>query len=658
MPQIALLSQETIDKIAAGEVIERPSSVVKELVENAIDAGSSAVTVEIKEGGISFIRISDNGCGIEKEQIPLAFLRHSTSKIKSVEDLFTVTSLGFRGEALSSIAAVSQVELITKTNSDFTGSRYLIEGSKEVSLEEIGAPDGTTFIIRNLFYNTPARKKFLKSAQTEGTYIHELMQRMILSHPDVAFKFIMNNQVKLQSSGNGNIKDIIYHLYGRDITKALLPIAHESELFKVSGFIGKPMISRGNRGYELYFVNGRFIRSQILSKAIEDAFKPFLMQHQYPFTVLYFEIDSSLLDVNVHPTKMELRFSNQQELYREVQNILSAALVHRDIIPEVPVDTPKKNEMEAPMIEKVMPEPFEQKRLEEIRKAVRKDSPYEVKYPDRQPERRETWHAQSQPEHKPPVREQLHAEDMMEERIQKEPLPEQSKKEIEKELAKEAYVLREEETYGAKPEGSYEQGSFLKEDEMAKQKIIGQLFDTYWLVEYNDRLFIVDQHAAHEKVMYEKLKKQFEKKEFTSQAISPPIVITLSMREAEILERFKEQFTKLGFEIEHFGGAEYSICGVPGNLYRLNTKDVLIEMLDELTDGISERATADVILDKIASMSCKAAVKGSQQLSLPEMEQLMKDLMKLDNPYNCPHGRPTIIAMSKYEIEKKFKRIV
>ena len=657
MPQIALLSQETIDKIAAGEVIERPSSVVKELVENAIDAGSSAVTVEIKEGGISFIRISDNGCGIEREQIPLAFLRHSTSKIKSVEDLFTVTSLGFRGEALSSIAAVSQVELITKTNGDFTGSRYLIEGSKEVSLEEIGAPDGTTFIIRNLFYNTPARKKFLKSAQTEGTYIHELMQRMILSHPDVAFKFIMNNQVKLQSSGNGNIKDIIYHLYGRDITKALLPIAHESELFKVSGFIGKPMISRGNRGYELYFVNGRFIRSQILSKAIEDAFKPFLMQHQYPFTVLYFEIDSSLLDVNVHPTKMELRFSNQQELYREVQSILSASLVHRDIIPEVPVDTPKKNEMEVPKIEKVMPEPFEQKRLEEIRKAVRKDSPYEIKYPVSRPMGTGSVSSAAQEKLLDTIK-SMPPEDMMEERIQKEPLPEQSKKETEKELAKEAYVLREEETYGAKPEGSYEQGSFLKEEEMAKQKIIGQLFDTYWLVEYNDRLFIVDQHAAHEKVMYEKLKKQFEKKEFTSQAISPPIVITLSMREAEVLERFKEQFTKLGFEIEHFGGAEYSICGVPGNLYRLNTRDVLIEMLDELTDGISERATTDVILDKITSMSCKAAVKGSQRLSLPEMEQLMKDLMQLDNPYNCPHGRPTIIAMSKYEIEKKFKRIV
>ena len=657
MPQIALLSQETIDKIAAGEVIERPSSVVKELVENAIDAGSSAVTVEIKEGGISFIRISDNGCGIEREQIPLAFLRHSTSKIKSVEDLFTVTSLGFRGEALSSIAAVSQVELITKTNGDFTGSRYLIEGSKEVSLEEIGAPDGTTFIVRNLFYNTPARKKFLKSAQTEGTYIHELMQRMILSHPDVAFKFIMNNQVKLQSSGNGNIKDIIYHLYGRDITKALLPIAHESELFKVSGFIGKPMISRGNRGYELYFVNGRFIRSQILSKAIEDAFKPFLMQHQYPFTVLYFEIDSSLLDVNVHPTKMELRFSNQQELYREVQSILSAALVHRDIIPEVPVDTPKKNEMEVPKIEKVMPEPFEQKRLEEIRKAVRKDSPYEIKYPVSRPMGTGSVSSAAQEKLLDTIK-SMPPEDMTEERIQKEPLPEQSKKETEKELAKEAYVIREEETYGAKPEGSYEQGSFLKEEEMAKQKIIGQLFDTYWLVEYNDRLFIVDQHAAHEKVMYEKLKKQFEKKEFTSQAISPPIVITLSMREAEVLERFKEQFTKLGFEIEHFGGAEYSICGVPGNLYRLNTRDVLIEMLDELTDGISERATADVILDKIASMSCKAAIKGGDSISRAEAEQLIDELLSLENPYHCPHGRPTIISMSKYEIEKKVKRIV
>lgn len=384
MPQIELLSQETIDKIAAGEVIERPSSVVKELVENAIDAGANMVTVEIKEGGISFIRISDNGCGIDKEQIPMAFLRHSTSKIRTVEDLMTVTSLGFRGEALSSIAAVSQVELITKTTNDFTGSRYQIEGSKEIGLEEIGAPDGTTFLVRNLFYNTPARKKFLKTAQTEGAYIHELMQHMILSHPDVAFKFIMNNQVKLQSSGNANIKDIIYHIYGRDITSALLPVMEETELFKVEGFIGKPQISRGNRAYETYFINGRYIKSNIIAKAIEDAYKPFMMQHQYPMTVLYFTIDASLLDINVHPTKMELRFANQQELYQQFVELITNKLLHKERIPEVPVKDEKKEDStkQEPVIqpEQVMPEPFEKKRLDKLREAIRKDSPYELKY--------------------------------------------------------------------------------------------------------------------------------------------------------------------------------------------------------------------------------------------------------------------------------------
>ena len=675
MPTITVLDETTINKIAAGEVIERPASVVKELLENAIDAQATAVTVEIRDGGCSLIRITDNGCGIPKDQVATAFLRHATSKIHTVDDLMTIGSLGFRGEALASIAAVSQVELISKTAQTLTGIRYQIEGGREKSLEEIGAPEGTTIIARNLFFNTPARKKFLKTPVTEGTHVASVVEKIALSHPDISIRFIQNNQNKLYTSGNNNLKDLIYTVFGREITANLLEVHAQGPGITITGYIGKPVIARSNRNYENYFVNGRFVRSNILSKAIEEAYKPFMMQHKYPFTMLHFHIEPDTLDVNVHPTKMELRFSNQQELYREVQSILSAALVHRDIIPEVPVDTTKKNEMEVPKIEKVMPEPFEQKRLEEIRKAVRKDSPYEIKYPVSRPmgtgsvssaaqEKLLTTIKSMQPEQTPEADIKNQPEQPEEqiltqpEGIRKETLPEQSKKETEKELAKEAYVLREEETYGAKLEGSYEQGSFLKEEEMAKQKIIGQLFDTYWLVEYNDRLFIVDQHAAHEKVMYEKLKKQFEKKEFTSQAISPPIVITLSMREAEVLERFKEQFTKLGFEIEHFGGAEYSICGVPGNLYRLNTRDVLIEMLDELTDGISERATTDVILDKIASMSCKAAVKGSQRLSLPEMEQLMKDLMKLDNPYNCPHGRPTIIAMSKYEIEKKFKRIV
>ena len=662
MPQIELLSQETIDKIAAGEVIERPSSVVKELVENAIDAKASAVTVEIKEGGISFIRISDNGCGIEKAQIPLAFLRHSTSKIKSVEDLMTVTSLGFRGEALSSIAAVSQVELITKTSSDFTGSRYLIEGSKELSNEEIGAPDGTTFIIRNLFYNTPARKKFLKTPQTEGAYIHELMQRMILSHPDVAFKFIMNNQVKLQSSGNSNIKDIIYHIYGRDITAALLEVSDENELFHVSGFIGKPQISRGNRNYETYYINGRYIRSKVIAKAIEDAYKPFMMQHQYPMTVLYIDIDSTLLDINVHPTKMELRFSNQEAIYKELMTILTNKLLHKDMIPQVPLHE-EKAAVEAPAIaaEQIRPEPFEQKRLEKIRQtmptvhAVPSDTSRTAASEAMQEKNTNTaWNGKLSTANITP-----HGDSVVREANawQSSPKPQepQASQAREPQPLQEPPSTQESSAYES---GTYEQQSFLSKEAMVKQKIIGQLFDTYWLVEYDEKLFIVDQHAAHEKVLYERFKKQLDDKEFSSQAISPPVVVTLSMHEADTLKKYQEQFTKIGFDIEPFGGAEYSICGVPANLYQINPTDILNEMLGELSNDITERTTPDVILDKIASMSCKAAVKGNNRLSFAEMEALMQELMQLENPYNCPHGRPTIIAMTKYEIEKKFKRII
>ena len=657
MPQIELLTQETIDKIAAGEVIERPSSVVKELVENAIDAKASAVTVEIKEGGISFIRISDNGCGIEKAQIQLAFLRHSTSKIKSVEDLMTVTSLGFRGEALSSIAAVSQVELITKTNSDFTGSRYLIEGSKELSNEEIGAPDGTTFIIRNLFYNTPAR----------------------------------NNQVKLQSSGNSNIKDIIYHIYGRDITAALLEVSGENELFRVSGFIGKPQISRGNRNYETYYINGRYIRSKVIAKAIEDAYKPFMMQHQYPMTVLYIDIDSTLLDINVHPTKMELRFSNQEAIYKELMTILTNKLLHKDMIPQVPLHE-EKAAAEAPTIapEQIRPEPFEQKRLEKIRQTMPTVHPVpsdtsrtasaDVVIESESMQERNTntaWNGnlstsgnishhssvvreanawQSSP--KPQAQQALQESHTLQEQ-QASQAPQASLQEPQ--ASQEQQPLQEppstQESY-AYESGTYEQQSFLSKEAMVKQKIIGQLFDTYWLVEYDEKLFIVDQHAAHEKILYERFKKQLDDKEFSSQAISPPVVVTLSMHEADTLKKYQEQFTRIGFDIEHFGGAEYSICGVPANLYKINPTDILNEMLSELSNDITERTTPDVILDKIASMSCKAAVKGNNRLSFAEMEALMQELMQLENPYNCPHGRPTIIAMTKYEIEKKFKRII
>ena len=618
MPNIAILNQETIDKIAAGEVVERPCSVVKELVENAIDAGSTAITVEIKEGGISFIRITDNGCGIEREQVAVAFYRHSTSKIRSAEDLLTVKSLGFRGEALSSISAVARVELITKTYDELTGTRYVIEGSKELSNEEIGAPDGTTFIVKDLFYNVPARRKFLKTAQTEGSYISDMVEKLALSHPDISFKFINNNQTKLHTSGNGNRKDIIYHIFGREISSSLLEVKHECEYFKVEGFIGKPVITRGNRNYENYFINGRYVKSNILSRAIEEAYKSFLMQHQYPFTVLYFTFFSEL-DVNVHPTKMELRFDNNNEIYVELCDTIYAILSHKEMIPEVPVDStpaPKKivHEYNEPT-----PEPFEKRRINEVR-AAESRSVYGQSVTSTVKNYSATEPAAKAPE------------------------------------TSTAYEPAQVVTGTQQTLGDYDK-VFLTESSKKQFSIIGQLFKTYWLIEFEDKLYIIDQHAAHEKVLYEKTMARLANKDFTSQRISPPIVMTLDARECEMLEKYRPQIEQFGYEVEHFGGKEYMISAIPDNLFNIDMKDLFIEMLDDFSNATG-RQTPDIITEKVASMSCKAAVKGNDKLTLPEINKLIDELLSLDNPYNCPHGRPTIISMSKYEIEKKFKRIV
>lgn len=618
MPNIAILNQETIDKIAAGEVVERPCSVVKELVENAIDAGSTAITVEIKEGGISFIRITDNGCGIEKDQVAVAFYRHSTSKIRSAEDLLTVKSLGFRGEALSSISAVARVELITKTYDELTGTRYVIEGSKELSNEEIGAPDGTTFIVKDLFYNVPARRKFLKTAQTEGSYISDMVEKLALSHPDISFKFINNNQTKLHTSGNGNRKDIIYHIFGREISSSLLEVKHECEYFKVEGFIGKPVITRGNRNYENYFINGRYVKSNILSRAIEEAYKSFLMQHQYPFTVLYFTFFSEL-DVNVHPTKMELRFDNNNEIYVELCDTIYAILSRKEMIPEVPVDStpaPKKivHEYKEPI-----PEPFEKRRINEVRAAESR-----------------SVYGQS-------VTSAVKDYSAIEPAVK---TPKTST----------AYEPAQVVTGTQQTLGDYDK-VFLTESAKKQFSIIGQLFKTYWLIEFEDKLYIIDQHAAHEKVLYEKTMARLANKDFTSQRISPPIVMTLDARESEMLEKYRPQIEQFGYEVEHFGGKEYMISAIPDNLFNIDMKDLFIEMLDDFSNATG-RQTPDIITEKVASMSCKAAVKGNDKLTLPEINKLIDELLSLDNPYNCPHGRPTIISMSKYEIEKKFKRIV
>ncbi len=651
MSKIALLSQETIDKIAAGEVIERPSSVVKELVENAIDAGSTAITVEIKEGGISFIRITDNGSGIESSEVPLAFLRHSTSKIRSAEDLLCVHSLGFRGEALSSIAAIARVELITKTADALTGTRYLIEGSKEISQEEIGAPDGTTFLVRDLFYNTPARRKFLKTAQTEGTYISDMLEKLALSHPDISFKYINNNQTRLHTSGNGNRKDLIYHIYGREIASSLLEVNFKCDYFALTGFIGKPSINRGNRNYENYFINGRYIKSTLLSKAIEEAYKSFLMQHQYPFTVLYFTFEGETLDVNVHPTKMELRFGNNQEIYKELCDALYAVLSHRELIPEVPVTEEKKQKIEH-VYKDPIPEPFEKRRINEIRSAATaavkepvtsygnptqpKASMPVIKQPDVTPASHPGVIAVTpNPKFEQPVNKTAEPEKT----VTEQPVAQQQ-------MQNPTQVTLESIS-----------SDFLTRDAKKKHRIIGQLFKTYWLIEYEDKLYIIDQHAAHEKVLFERTMARLNQKEYTSQTISPPIVLSLDAKEQEMLERYLPQIQKLGYEIENFGGREYMISAVPDNLFHIDMKDLFIEMLDEFSD-ISGRATPDLILEKVATMSCKAAVKGNDALSLPEIDALIEELLTLENPFNCPHGRPTIISMSKYEIEKKFKRIV
>ena len=696
MGKIELLSQDTIDKIAAGEVIERPSSVVKELVENAIDAGATAITVEIKEGGTSFIRITDNGSGIAKEDISLAFLRHSTSKIKSAEDLMCVNSLGFRGEALSSIAAVARVELITKTRESLTGTRYLIEGSKEISKEEIGAPDGTTFLVRDLFFNTPARRKFLKTAQTEGTYISDMLEKLALSHPDISFQYINNNQTRLHSSGNGSRKDLVYHIYGRDITEALLEINYRGTWFSVTGFLGKPQINRGNRNYENYFINGRYIKSTLLSKAIEEGYKSFLMQHQYPFTVLYFSFPSETLDVNVHPTKMELRFDHNKEVYQELVEAVYGVLSHRELIPEVPIDEKKEKKL-PPVYKESIPEPFEKRRINQLRSLKNTDSGsrgFEYKTINQQLSKETGNHSHCYTDTK--EGEQYHPvmntaqkaaesvsvydsrHDSSKETVAGNVAPEknivhtispQPAHHSRKEVSEDSSADRQE-GQSAPVSGNPDNNAateqltlasmspdFLTEDARKKHRIIGQLFATYWLVEYEDKLYIMDQHAAHEKVLYERIMARLKEKEYTSQTISPPIVLSLNAKEEHALQTYLPQIEALGYEVENFGGREYMISAVPDNLFHIDMKDLFIEMLDDFS-AMNGRQAPELILEKVASMSCKAAVKGNHELSLPEVEALISELLTLENPFNCPHGRPTIISMSKSEIEKKFKRIV
>ena len=681
--KIAVLDQHTIDKIAAGEVVERPASVVKELVENAIDAGATAITVEIADGGKKLIRITDNGSGMEMEQVPVAFLRHATSKIEKVEDLETISSLGFRGEALSSIAAVSQVELITKTPSAISGVRYVIEGGQEKNFEEMGAPDGTTFLVRNLFYNTPARSKFLKSDTTEGNYINTLMEQLALSHPEVSFKYIQNKQVKLHSSGNYNVKDVIYNIYGRDIAKSILEVSYENDFMKIEGFVGKPEISRGNRSFENYYINGRYVKNNLITKAVEDGYKGFLMQHKFPFVSLHIEMEGNDLDVNVHPRKMEVRFARGPEVYDAIYETVRRALTKREMIPQVSVGREEpKSVLKAPVQKSVeVPEPFELKRRAEKTEILREEPPVyhtpltkeeeqmfsgtlkeREEKEAKKAEAKETVQAVIHEEIKERTKEEVPEHLKPEENIKT--IPETVSEKAEDKQAEEPLQGKEEQIQPAQkqePEKE-EQLEFFKEKLLApesrsRHRLIGQLFDTYWLVQFEDSFYIIDQHAAHEKVYYERFVKQFEKQEITSQYISPPLIVSLSLEEEGRLKANEEYFRNFGFEIEPFGGREYCVSAVPSNLYGMNEESLFLEMLDSLSpDG--ENNPVSLFTARLATMACKAAVKGNHQMSPQEADKLIDELLKLENPYHCPHGRPTIVSMTKSEIEKKFKRIV
>lgn len=662
MVNIQVLDQITIDKIAAREVIERPASIIKELVENAIDAGASAVTVEIKEGGISFIRITDNGCGIPKGEVPLAFLRHSTSKIRSVDDLSTVASLGFRGEALSSIAAIAQVELITKTKDEVTGTRYRIEGGAEKSIEDTGAPDGTTFLVHQIFYNTPARRKFLKTPMTEASHVSELMTRLALSHPEVSIQFINNGQEKLHTSGNGKLKDIIYHVFGRDIANNLLETNERIDGIQVQGFIGKPIISRGNRNYENYFINGRYVKSNIIAKAIEDAYKDFTMQHKYPFTALHFTMDGTDLDVNVHPTKMELRFSNQQGVYNFIYNALKQTLSEPELIPRVELPEAKEVPVKAEkIVERKQEQPMTPVREERKTPVIEEEKNLDY-FMKKMRERVTAYHQQVTKVKPTPapsvVQENVNYEALPASQVAavKQPVPEQ--RTVAKEpMPEQAVAPREEKSVVTEKQLDFFEEKLLTKKAAQEYKIIGQLFETYWLVEFHEQLYIIDQHAAHERVLYEKTLRGMKDREFTSQYLSPPIILNLSMQEEEALNTHMDIFTNIGFEIEPFGGDSYAIRAVPDNLFSIAKRELFTEMLDQLVDGIHSSLAPDIVAEKVASMSCKAAVKGNSRLSAAEVETLIGELLELENPYHCPHGRPTIIAMTKRELEKKFKRI-
>ena len=722
---IKVLDQETINKIAAGEVIDRPSSVAKELIENAIDAGATAITVEIKEGGLSFMRITDNGGGIQKEDVPTAFIRHATSKIMTIEDLLSVSSLGFRGEALASIAAVSQVECITKTPSDLTGLRYEIHGGKEITSEEIGAPTGTTIIIRNLFYNVPARKKFVKTPTTEGGYITDLVTKLALSKPDISFKYIINGSNKIATSGNGKLQDVIYHIYGKDISANLIPIKRSVGNLSVEGYIGKSFVSKGNRSFEHYFVNGRAIRSNIVTKAIEEGYKSFIMIHRFPFTALHFTMDSEKLDVNVHPQKMEFKYADNEQLFDFVKDTVRQALLQPEMIQDMSLRTAK--EQRAITVERQkkqtahMPEPFENKARalrygeaiqkvaengqkasfgsdiagkniskydnNSVEKNISESNNYnenisniqnvseDITVQSRVKENNDNVVKQSNDSNvKAGIDSQSNLQVTMydngyqsnvqastnnsvlqtsSQAVANDEIS-QSNSQVTANVANDMVSQSDINESGEQLSMPIEE--FISPEARKKHRLIGQVFKTYWLIEFDNKLYIMDQHAAHEKVMFEHFMKMAAEKSVLSQQLMPPKVVHIDSSEHNLLNEHMEFFEKTGFEIEDFGDDAIVLRAVPDDIMGIDPQLLFDELINVLRDERG-KISVDFFVEKLSGMACKAAIKGNTEITFAEANELLDEMMTLDNPYNCPHGRPTMISLTKTEVERKFKRI-
>lgn len=668
MGKIHLLDKSTIDQIAAGEVIDRPVSVVKELTENAIDAGAAAITVEIEQGGIAMIRVTDNGGGISSEDLHNAFLRHSTSKISEANDLLTVASLGFRGEALSSIAAVSRTEMITRTHNSLVGSRYVIEGGQELSLEEAGAPEGTTIIVRDLFYNTPARKKFLKSPQTEGGYISDMVSKLALSRPDISFRLIMNGQTRIHTSGNHNLKDAIYHIFGRELTRQMIPVSYKSSFFQVDGFIGKPVAARGNRSCEIYFINKRYIRSNIVCKAIEEGYRNFLMQHKFPFTVFHITIDPEFTDVNVHPSKMELRFRNQEYLYEELTAAVRRTLTEGELSPDMNVPSARKTGSQAGQGQSMQGQAGQDRQGKTGILQGQAGAGYPMKG---QPGAGSFLDGQDQAEQGSPAPAAAGKAGQSFDQSGKgspDKLPHIEPFEFNR---NQQYIKEEQAAFEARQAEDLHQQHLFKDkilsvDALSEIRLIGQVFDTYWIMQYHDQLMIIDQHAAHEKVNYERIIKELKARRFTTQQMNPPAIVTLTPGQQLQFDQMKGILAEAGFEIEPFGGSEYAVYGMPDNLTGMDPMDFLMELLEYTPrqDGADQKRkrqevmTPDAVYEKAASLACKASIKGRQHISFAEAEHLLAELVTLENPYTCPHGRPVMIRMTERELEKEFKRIL